>query len=349
MPTIYPYKSFNAGNLPTLLAICFYLYTNIRLVMLHDEMKKDVDRIYSLEHMSEDSLNLKRKYGSVTTFVLFYLTKKLVEDGFQWLLPVIFSKSTDPLWPDPGASIEKRIQAEIYGEIVNVTSSMIIHKMVCSSLLYPKLFILSPNVRIEKRERNSTGWHSYEFTQLDFEIRYGNSNDVRSLVEMLLAQMIRELKKEEKLGIELPELTLPFDIYDRAELIKKYGSEWETELPKSISNPVWVTNIPREFYDFEDISAGTWDNYDLYVPKYGEILSGAKREYEYSKILHKMDRDGIKKENYRLILRLAEEGRLKPSAGAGIGIERLVTWITGAKRIFDVQPFPKVPGLVLDL
>jgi asparaginyl-tRNA synthetase len=310
--------------------------------------------IRNLPDMSDRGLIQKKRYGYVTTFILQYITKKLTDKGFQWLLPVILSKSTDPLWPDPGASIEKRIQTEIYGEPVSLTSSMIIHKMISSSLLYTKFFILSPNVRIERRERKATKWHSYEFTQLDFEIRNATFDDVRSLTEELIHNSISQLRKvsEEKVGfrwLELPEVSVPFDVYDRLELIKRFGNDWETKLLKVITNPVWVRNIPREFYDFEDITSGVWDNYDLYVPKYGEILSGARREYEYSKILYKMERDGVKKENYKLLLSLARQGRLKRSAGAGIGIERLVTWITGAESISDVQPFPKVPGIVLDL
>ncbi|MEM3802915.1 MAG: asparagine synthetase A [Conexivisphaerales archaeon] len=312
-----------------------------------------MDDLKDVTMMTQDELNQKREYGIVTTHILHYATTELVKTGFQWLLPVILSKSTDPLWPDPGASIEKRIQAEIYGDVVNLTSSMIIHKMVSSSLLHPKFFILSPNVRIEKRERGLTGWHAYEFTQLDFEIRDGTFEDVRSLVEKLLTGIIRDLRRALRevpfrLG-EFPEVSKPFDVYDRIDLVQKFGEHWETELPRSINNPVWVRNIPREFYDFEDLSTGIWDNYDLYVPRYGEILSGARREFEYSKIHYKMERDGVKKENYRLLLQLAKENRLQPSAGAGIGIERLVTWITGAKRISDIQPFPKVPGIVLDL
>ncbi len=129
----------------------------------------------------------------------------------------------------------------------------------------------------------------------------------------------------------------------------KYGDEWETRLPQDIREPVWVTNIPREFYDFEDPTTGKWDNYDLFLPKYGEVLSGARREWEYDKIAGKIERDGVKRENYTLLLRLAKEGRLKPSAGAGIGVERLVTWVTGAKHIGEVQAFPKVPGVVYEL
>jgi asparaginyl-tRNA synthetase len=57
----------------------------------------------------------------------------------------------------------------------------------------------------------------------------------------------------------------------------------------------------------------------------------------------------VRKENYTLLLKLAKEGRLKPTAGAGIGIERLVSWIVGAKHVGETQLFPKVPGIVHDL
>ncbi len=109
------------------------------------------------------------------------------------------------------------------------------------------------------------------------------------------------------------------------------------------------TNLPREFYDFEDPGTHIWDNYDLFVPAHGEVLSGARREWQYSKILTKMERGGVARENYALLLQLAKEGRLVPSAGAGLGLERLVSWIVGAGHIGEVQPFPKIPGIVYDL
>jgi asparaginyl-tRNA synthetase len=128
-----------------------------------------------IDELSPRQLARKQEIGRVSTETLRFLTEAFVKRGFDWLLPVVFSKSTDPLWPDPGASIEKRIETEIYGETVRTTLSMIIHKLVACSTAYPKFFILSPNVRVERRERKATGWHSYEFTQLDFEIRNGLS------------------------------------------------------------------------------------------------------------------------------------------------------------------------------
>ncbi len=309
-----------------------------------------------LEQLSEDELERKKAISRVMTLTLRYLTRELVDMGFEWLPPVVFSRSTDPLWPDPSASIEKRIVVEIYGKTVRATLSMIIHKMVACSLAYPRLFILSPNVRIERRERARTRLHAYEFTQLDFEIREASSRQVMSLVEELLRGLIKELRSRAKeelsvLGryraLKVPDR--PFRIHDREELEAKYGERWEALFPHEIREPAWVTNIPREFYDYEDPETGRWDNFDLYLPSFGEVLSGAKREWLYSRIVEKMERDGVKKENYRVLLELAREGRLRPSAGAGIGVERLVAWITGAAHVAETQPFPRVPGIVYDL
>jgi asparaginyl-tRNA synthetase len=233
---------------------------------------------------------------------------------------------------------------------------MIIHKLVASSLAYPKLFIISPNIRIEKAERAKTGKHIYEFTQLDFEARDATSKDVYALVEKALVALVTSVRKDLKPELEalrcepLKTPKAPFKIIDKADLETKYGAEtWEKGLAADISEPTWVTNIPREFYDFEDFKTGKWDNYDLFLPKFGEVLSGAKREWQYEKILKKIERDQVKKENYKLLLKLAKEGKTKPSAGAGIGIERLVGYVTGVKHVAETQPFPRVPGTVNDL
>ncbi len=290
------------------------------------------------------------------TYTLKSLTDTFVSRGFQWLLPVALSQSTDPLWPDPGASIEKRIEVDIYGKPVRTTASMIIHKLVAASTAYPKLFILSPNIRIEKAERAKTGKHIYEFTQLDFEAKDATSKDVFALVEDAICTLVKDLTRD--MNGELTTLCrydslrvpkTPFKVYDRVELEAKYGADWEAGLAKETSEPVWVVNIPREFYDYEDFKTGKWDNYDLFLPQFGEVLSGAKREFEYSKILCKIERDQVKKENYALVLKMAKEGRLKPTAGAGIGMERLVGWIAGVKHIAECQPFPRVPGTVNEL
>ena len=309
-----------------------------------------------LDQLTATELERKACIGKIMTYTLKSLTNTYVSKGFEWLLPVALSQSTDPLWPDPGASIEKRIELDIYGKPVRTTASMIIHKLVASSTVYPKLFILSPNIRIEKAERAKTGKHIYEFTQLDFEIVGAGSKDVFALVEDAICALVKDLKHDMKRelttlcrcsSLRVPKA--PFKVIDRADLEAKYGADWEAAIAKEITEPVWITNIPREFYDYEDFKTGKWDNYDLFMPQFGEVLSGAKREYEYSKMIAKLERDQVKKDNFAVVLKMAKEGRLKSTAGAGIGIERLVGWIAGVKHIAECQPFPRVPGNVNEL
>ncbi len=209
--------------------------TGIRLSL--QELPKPLDQL------SVSELERRRQISAVTTRVLRYLTEKFTSLGFEWTLPVIFSKSTDPLWPDPGASIEKRIEVEMYEETVRTTLSMIVHKLVACSLVYSKLFAISPNVRIEKRERKFTGWHLYEFTQLDFEARSASSKDIMELIEVILQGMMEHLNADcsETLGslrnekLRVP--TTPFDSFNREELVSRYGNEWESATPDRDSRP----------------------------------------------------------------------------------------------------------------
>ena len=171
---------------------------------------------------------------------------------------------------------------------------------------------------------------------------------LRGLISAVKRNMREELIYQGRYdSLRVPET--PFKIYDRQALEEKYGKDWGAKIVSQGDDPMWVVNIPREFYDFEDFGNRTWDNYDLLLPGYGEVLSGARREWEYHKMIRKMERDGVMKENYRLLLTLAREGKLKPSAGAGIGVERVVSWIAGAKHIGETQMFPRIPGLVNEL
>lgn len=313
---------------------------------------KTSSNAYPLALLEDVGPEERQSIFAVQTEILRVFVDRLMQEGFSWILPVILSKSTDPLWPDPGAGVEKRIEVEIYGERVKTMQSMIIHKRILVSLGPEKFFILSPNIRIETKERAKTGRHLYEFTQLEVEMAHGKMAEVFRLFEMLIETSVSTVR--EKLGKELKllgrDLTVPetpFKIYDRGSLEERYGEDWVRVVSEESRNPVWVTDLPREFYDYEDERTGTWRNYDLILPEgYGEAISGGEREYEYQKILRKLDRDGLDARDYEPMLRLAKDGILKPSAGAGLGIERFLSYVCGLKHVAEVQPFPRVPGAV---
>lgn len=307
------------------------------------------DQLTLMESLGDKERKAIFKIG---TGILRAIVNKLVEEGFDWILPVMLSKSTDPLWPDSAASIEKKIEVEIYGEKVKTMQSMIIQKRVLVSLGPEKFFILSPNIRIERKERARTGKHLYEFTQLDIEMAQTTMSDIFKLFEDLIKSSISTVKED--LGGELEILEreprvpqTPFKVYKRGALEEEYGGNWEETISKELKNPIWVTDLPREFYDYEDEKTGEWRNFDLILPDgYGEAISGAEREFEYRKIITKLEKDGLNKADFQPLLKLAKEGRLKPSTGAGLGIERFLAYICGTKHVAEVQPFPRIPGMV---
>jgi asparaginyl-tRNA synthetase len=332
--------------------VAWVVGSRLSVISMLEQSSIAVDSSALIEEMGSEQ---RQAIMKIQTAVISSMTRRLSEDDFRWILPVILAKTTDPLWPDPGASIEKRIEIEIYGHRVRTMQSMIIHKRILASLGPEKFFSLSPNIRIETRERAKTGRHLYEFTQLEIEMANGKMEDVFGLFEDLIKSSVAEVKKKlhdslETLRTDLRVPETPFKVYSRRKLEEEYGKNWETSISEKSINPVWVTDIPREFYDYEDETTAEWRNFDLILPEgYGEVISGAEREYEYTKLLRKMDRDGLNRDDYGLLLKLAREGRLKPSAGAGLGIERFISYLSGTDHVAEVQPFPRIPGTVPEL
>jgi asparaginyl-tRNA synthetase len=52
---------------------------------------------------------------------------------------------------------------------------------------------------------------------------------------------------------------------------------------------------------------------------------------------------GLSEETYSWYLELRKYGSV-PHAGFGLGLERLLMYVTGMKNIRDVIPFPRSPG-----
>jgi asparaginyl-tRNA synthetase len=270
------------------------------------------------------------------------------EQGFVQLLPVILGRSTDPLGPDPGSSIIKTPEIEYNGMLLYTMNSMILHKQVAVRDL-EKIFIFSPNIRLEKAERMESGKHLFEFTQLDFEIANGKKEDVMSLMGSYFDFLNRELKAYsglfKSIDVEPFEFKTPFKVYTTHELETRYGKDWEIDASKDNEQPFWALCHKREFYDKEDESdPGHYLNYDLVYPQgFGEALSGAEREYDYKRIIERMGKDRLNMKIYDAYVTEAKKGFV-PSAGAGFGIERLVRFLTRANHVGDVQLFRRVPG-----
>lgn len=294
----------------------------------------------------ETNTQLKAALG-VTSRILRFASNYFQDEGFTQLLPVILGRSTDPLGPDPNSSILKTIEVDYLGTKLRTMNSMILHKQVAVRQI-GKIFSLSPNIRLEKGDRKSSGRHLFEFTQVDFEIPYAKMRDVFGLMENFLKGLSGYLGEQ---GIRLGEDSMPFKfrppfkVYTTHELVERYGEDWEPAASIDHIQPFWATCHKREFYDIEDPDEhGHYLNYDLIYPfGYGEGLSGAEREYDFARIQQRMGRDKLEMDIYASYLEEAKDGFV-PSAGGGFGVERLTRFLTGAKHVGDVQLFRRVPG-----
>ena len=285
--------------------------------------------------------------GKIFKFTVDFFHKQ----GFIQLMPVMLGKSVDPLGPDPGSSVEKIPEIEYQGAILRLVTSMILHKQVAVKDM-KKIFIMSPNIRLERSDRKSTKKHLFEFTQADFEIADAKMKDVFELVEKYYSALSKYLEKEasedfKKLGIKIFDFKAPFKRFSTTELAEKYGDDWELKASLEETQPFWVLSHKREFYDKE--IEGKYLNYDIVYPKgFCEGLSGAEREHEYERLLFRIKRDGLDLDSYKTYLEIAKKG-FKPSAGAGIGIERLTRFLTGADHVGDVTLFKRIPGVAVDI
>lgn len=282
-----------------------------------------------------------------TSKILRFSSNFFQDAGFTQMLPVMLGRSTDPLGPDPNSSILKTIEVDYLGTTLRTMNSMILHKQVAVREM-GKIFIQSPNIRLEKGDRQASGRHLFEFTQADFEIPGAKMHDIFGLMEDFLSGLSSYLQDD---GIRKDStgqpfrFRPPFKVYTTHEMTDKYGEDWEYAASMDHEQPFWVICHKREFYDKEDPqNPGHYLNYDLIYPfGYGEGLSGAEREHDFDQIKHRMGRDKLAMDIYASYLEEASKGFL-PSAGGGFGIERLTRFLTGARHVGDVQLFRRVPG-----
>ncbi|MCD6480162.1 hypothetical protein J7L65_05190 [Candidatus Bathyarchaeota archaeon] len=282
-------------------------------------------------------------------------------EGFIEILAPIIGPVTDP-----GIRGAKQVSIDYYGERFKAMSSIILYKQMAATAL-GKVFALSPNLRLEPPETLHTGRHLAEFRQLDLEVAEAKYLDLMELGERMLIYVLRRIRREcaeelEKLGRELRIPPRPFRRLTHAEAVEllreegfnlKHGEEIPWDAEKHISSlfqePFWIIDYPitaRGFYDREDPDRpGILRDFDLLYPEgYGEAISGGEREYEYERVLARMKARGENPEDYSWYLEMLREG-IKPSAGFGIGVERLTRYLCGLKYIWDAVPFPKVPGI----
>ncbi|HEU0144422.1 MAG TPA: asparagine--tRNA ligase [Nitrososphaera sp.] len=232
---------------------------------------------------------------------------------------------------------------------------------------------LTPSFRAE---RSRTVRHLAEFSHLEAEAPWVTLEDLLKVQEQLVSYVIQNTVKEraEELTylrrdiVELKKIEPPFErlSYEKAiEIIKSKGLmitqedgskreiqfgddlniDSERELTKNATKPIFVVGYPlaiKPFYVKENPHhRGSGLAADMLAPRgFGEITSGGLREDNIVSITERIKKEGLDPAAYDWYLDLRNYGSV-PHGGFGLGIERLMRWITNAEDIKDTMPFPR--------
>jgi len=270
---------------------------------------------------------------------------------------------------DPGARGSKQVDIDYYGRRYRLMTSAILYKQVTLTA-FDAIYAIAPNVRLEPLETAVTHRHLAEFHQIDVEVAGATRAEVMRLAQRLIAHVVtacldRCAAELAVLGRDLAGLSRAledFDVMTHQEAVAALVSlghpqnpraelDWQGEelLSAQITRPFYVTDYPkgsRGFYDRESREQpGLLRNFDLLAGEgYGELASGSERESDYGRIVTRMRETGENPAKYAWYLEVARTG-IPPSAGFGIGLERLTRYVAGLSAVWEGSAYPKLPGV----
>jgi asparaginyl-tRNA synthetase len=153
--------------------------------------------------------------------------------------------------------------------------------------------------------------------------------------------------------IRLP-YTEAIDLLEKCGEKFEYPVEWGRDLQSEherflteqhFRQPLILFDYPRvikPFYMYCNDDGKTVRAMDVLVPRVGEIIGGSQREDRLDVLETRMRECDLDPEEYWWYLDLRRYGTV-PHAGFGLGLERMVQFVTGMTNIRDVIPFPRTP------
>lgn len=132
--------------------------------------------------------------------------------------------------------------------------------------------------------------------------------------------------------------------------VEGWGTDLQSEherylVEKHFKTPVILFDYPAEikaFYMRLNEDGKTVRAMDILFPGIGEIVGGSQREERLDVLDQKIERFGIHAEDMWWYRDTRRFGTV-PHSGFGLGLERLVLFVTGMGNIRDVIPFPRTP------
>ncbi|QEA58519.1 asparagine--tRNA ligase [Leuconostoc koreense] len=233
------------------------------------------------------------------------------------------------------------------------------------AMAFGKVFTFGPTFRAEK---SKTRRHLTEFWMIEPEMAFMDQEESLELQERYIAFLISKvlenndqeldiLKRDKDLLRSYTQLPYPRVSYDDAVKLLQdnnfdvewgvdFGSPEETFLANHFAKPVFIVNFPKAIKPFYMKRHQTRDDIvvsaDLLAPEgYGEIIGGSERDTDYDYLKNEIEKLGLNMDEYAWYLDLRKYGSV-PHSGFGLGLERMVTFVTGEEHIREAIPFPRM-------
>jgi len=336
---------------------------------------------YPIGEYQSDELLLDKRHLALRTRRMIAIAKvraSVLQYGRQWFVENGWIEVTAPTIVKgavEGGSTLFKLRYFDQDAYLSQSAQLYLEAMIFS--LGP-VWSLTPSFRAEK---SRTVRHLAEFSHLEAEAPWVTLDDILKAEEQLVSYVIQNTIKAraEELSLlkrdttDLKKVEPPFDRIPYASAIETLRSrgfqvtqddgakrtiqfgddlsiDTERELTKDADRPVFVVGYPlavKPFYVKEDpASPGIGLTADMLAPRgFGEVTSGGLREDSIDSITERMKKEGLDPGAYEWYLDLRRYGSV-PHGGFGLGIERLVRWITNAEDIKDTVLFPRTMSRV---
>ncbi len=334
-------------------------------------------KYHSLEYLRKNLHLRSRTYViesiiKIRNTLIYYLHKYFQKKNFYLITtPIITSLDTE------GSSKMFEIKNKNFfnkKSYLTVSGQLNLETYACS---LSKVYNIGP---IFRAENSNTNKHLAEFLMLETEIVLAKINKIIKISKNMLSYCIKNIIKKNNEDLEflfkytkIKKNDYLFNLINKKFIKIKYNkiikilkkkekifkeniiwgmdisSEIETYLTqKYFKLPIIIINYPKKikpFYMKLNKDNKTVSCMDIILPNVGEIIGGSERENNIKLLDINMKKKNIKKKKYWWYRDLRKYGTI-PHSGFGLGIERLLMYITNIKNIRDVIPFPRYPKYI---
>lgn len=223
-----------------------------------------------------------------------------------------------------------------------------------------------------RAENSNTRNHLSEFWMMDAEMAFADQDKNEDIQEGMVKRIIKDCLENCQTELKILErdtniledcVKKPFlriKHYDAKKLLEEKGfkvdynddmtTEEEIEIGNIYKIPVFIEDYPFEVKAFymkrytDERGMVRAKNADLIAPEEArEIIGGSQREADYETLKSELVKRNYPLEEYEWYLNVRKYGSVD-HAGFGLGLERIVRWISGIHHIRETIPFPRTPN-----